>query len=190
MGPAHRLLPRQPDRCRGFKECRHQRHWQHRPTLRVDRVYVFKNHDDPQTGEHLMSQLYEWAHENVTAQIDNPELQNLSYGLFPAGMKSWPPAVRLKVSCGILLKPFAPSGTADIRSLLLVPINIAAPSGGSSALMTAKQSASGLKVKNPSSRPWQAVSAAPYSAIRQSRNSSIPGTSWRTFSAPLLTASW
>ena len=49
----------------------------------VDRVYIFKNHADPQTGEHLMSQLYEWAYENVTAQADNPELQNLSYGLFP-----------------------------------------------------------------------------------------------------------
>jgi PAS domain S-box-containing protein len=48
----------------------------------VDRVYVFKNHADPQTGEYLMSQLYEWAHESVTAQIDNPELQNLSYAHF------------------------------------------------------------------------------------------------------------
>jgi PAS domain S-box-containing protein len=45
----------------------------------VDRVYVFENHLHPSTGELLMSQRFEWTSSTVTAQIENPELQNLSY---------------------------------------------------------------------------------------------------------------
>ncbi|PSB47971.1 hybrid sensor histidine kinase/response regulator [Cyanosarcina cf. burmensis CCALA 770] len=45
----------------------------------VDRVYVFENHLHPSTGELLMSQRFEWTSSTVIAQIDNPELQSLSY---------------------------------------------------------------------------------------------------------------
>ncbi|MDQ1238960.1 MAG: hypothetical protein QG577_1145, partial [Thermodesulfobacteriota bacterium] len=45
----------------------------------VDRVYIFKNHADPDSGKQLMSQDFEWATESVSAQIENPELQNLPY---------------------------------------------------------------------------------------------------------------
>jgi PAS domain S-box-containing protein len=45
----------------------------------VERVYVFENHLHPVTGELLMSQRFEWTNSSVTAQIDNPEMQNLSY---------------------------------------------------------------------------------------------------------------
>lgn len=45
----------------------------------VDRVYVFENHLHPSTGELLMSQRFEWASSTVTPQIDNSEMQNLSY---------------------------------------------------------------------------------------------------------------
>jgi signal transduction histidine kinase len=44
-----------------------------------DRVYIFQCHTDKITGEHLMSQRYEWVREQVSVQIDNPELQNLSF---------------------------------------------------------------------------------------------------------------
>lgn len=45
----------------------------------VDRVYVFENHNDPVTGELLMSQKFEWCREGIEPQIDNPLLQNLPY---------------------------------------------------------------------------------------------------------------
>jgi|GEM_PF-4288655 len=49
-----------------------------------DRVYIFENHVDTTTGTRLMSQRYEWTAHGVSAQINNPELQNLSYDeLFP-----------------------------------------------------------------------------------------------------------
>jgi PAS domain S-box-containing protein len=92
----------------------------------VDRVYMFKNHDDPQTGEHRMSQQHEWAHETATPQINNSELQSLSYGLFPGWYEI--------LASGSSVKGFVRDFTEtirshlepqNIRSLLLVPINIA-----------------------------------------------------------------
>lgn len=51
---------------------------------RQDRVYLFECHQDPDTGENLMSQRYEWVRDGVSVQMDNPELQNLSFDtLFP-----------------------------------------------------------------------------------------------------------
>ncbi|MBU1880375.1 MAG: response regulator, partial [Chloroflexi bacterium] len=52
-------------------------------SAQVDRVYVFENHTHPKTGELLMSQRYEWAGKAITAQIDNPDLQNLPYSSVP-----------------------------------------------------------------------------------------------------------
>jgi len=46
---------------------------------KVDRVYVFQNHTNEKTGELLMSQRYEWTAEGISDQLDNPELQNVSY---------------------------------------------------------------------------------------------------------------
>jgi PAS domain S-box-containing protein len=45
----------------------------------VDRVYLFENHDHPQSHVLVASQRYEWAREGVSVQIDNPDLQNMSY---------------------------------------------------------------------------------------------------------------
>jgi two-component system sensor histidine kinase/response regulator len=45
----------------------------------VDRIYIFENHAHPQTGEPAMSQRWEWVAAGVAPEIDNPELQNLSY---------------------------------------------------------------------------------------------------------------
>jgi PAS domain S-box-containing protein len=45
----------------------------------VDRMYLFENHVDPTTGKTLCSQRFEWAHDAVSAEIDNPRLQDLPY---------------------------------------------------------------------------------------------------------------
>ncbi len=46
--------------------------------LDVDRVYIFENGTSP-TGESLCSQRYEWTAAAASAQLDNPELQNVPY---------------------------------------------------------------------------------------------------------------
>ncbi len=48
----------------------------------VDRIYIFENHPHPVTGEIVMSQRWEWVADGVTPEIENPDLQNLSYNDF------------------------------------------------------------------------------------------------------------
>jgi PAS domain S-box-containing protein len=45
----------------------------------VDRMYLFENGVDPETGAAVCSQRFEWADGSVSAEIDNPVLQNLPY---------------------------------------------------------------------------------------------------------------
>ncbi|MCX6277290.1 MAG: response regulator [Bacteroidetes bacterium] len=45
----------------------------------VNRVYIFRNHDEPGYKMPLMSQHYEWTDGSVESQIDWQELQNLPY---------------------------------------------------------------------------------------------------------------
>ncbi|RFF32728.1 GGDEF domain-containing protein [Wenzhouxiangella sediminis] len=45
----------------------------------ADRVYVFENHRDPETGELLASQRYEWCRPGIRALIDEPGMQGMSY---------------------------------------------------------------------------------------------------------------
>lgn len=52
----------------------------------VSRMYVFQDHQDEQ-GRLLTSQRYEWTAPGVEPQIDNPELQGLSYT--EAGFPRW-----------------------------------------------------------------------------------------------------
>jgi PAS domain S-box-containing protein len=47
----------------------------------ASRVYVFENHWDAQ-GRLLMSQKSEWCAEGIQPEVDNPDLQNLSYDDF------------------------------------------------------------------------------------------------------------
>jgi len=51
------------------------------PSSQASRTYIFLNHFDDQ-GEKSMSQVAEWCAEGITPEIDNPELQNLSYNNF------------------------------------------------------------------------------------------------------------
>jgi len=53
----------------------------------VSRVYVFENHAGP-SGDRLMSQRFEWVAAGVSPQIDNPDLQALSYQ--GSGFGEWP----------------------------------------------------------------------------------------------------
>lgn len=45
----------------------------------VDRIYIFQNHEDPESGLQCVSQRYEWVTGAIEPQIDNPDLQNLPY---------------------------------------------------------------------------------------------------------------
>ncbi|MDZ7791016.1 MAG: sensor domain-containing diguanylate cyclase [Xanthomonadales bacterium] len=45
----------------------------------ADRVYVFENHRDANSGELLGSMRYEWTRPGIRAEIDNPDMQGMSY---------------------------------------------------------------------------------------------------------------
>jgi len=93
----------------------------------VDRVYIFKIHPHPETGEPAMSQKFEWARETVTAEINNPQLQNLTFT--KAGMNLFYQALEAGNSCSGLVRELStlerqllePQG---ILSILVVPIPV------------------------------------------------------------------
>jgi PAS domain S-box-containing protein len=94
---------------------------------RVDRVYIFEVHPHPETGELAMSQRFEWARETVTAEIDNPQLQNLTFAA--AGMNHWYEALCAGHSFDGLVRELSvlerqilePQG---IVSILIVPVPV------------------------------------------------------------------
>jgi PAS domain S-box-containing protein len=51
--------------------------------MEVDRVYIFQNHFDEETGEHLTSQRYEWTCANIEKQRNNELLQNTPFSMIP-----------------------------------------------------------------------------------------------------------
>ena len=66
----------------------------------VDRVYIFENSNDRETKACFTNQRYEWARDSVTAEINNPELQNLPY--YPK-LKRWYEVLRFnKVIKGLV----------------------------------------------------------------------------------------
>jgi PAS domain S-box-containing protein len=91
----------------------------------VDRVYIFEIHSHPETAEPAMSQRFEWARETVTAEIDNPKLQNLTYAA--CSMDRLHEALQAGQSCSGLVRDLSaierellePQG---IVSILIVPI--------------------------------------------------------------------
>ena len=52
----------------------------------VDRVYLFQNHFGPD-GTPYLSQKQEWVKDNISVQLDNPDLQNIPY--VAGGLKRW-----------------------------------------------------------------------------------------------------
>ncbi|NTX07559.1 GAF domain-containing protein [Myxococcus sp. CA040A] len=93
--------------------------------LDVDRVYIFEN-SKAADGKLLCSQRYEWTAASTSAQLDNPELQNVPYDEV---LPSWVPPL----SSGQVVKghprDFASPArelleSQDIRSLLVCPITL------------------------------------------------------------------
>jgi PAS domain S-box-containing protein len=95
-------------------------------TTNHDRVYVFEFHNHPVTNDILMSQRFEWAKSGISAQIDNPDLQNIDvmtvtprwYDLLIRGIsvkgnvKDFPESER------------GPLQEQDIVSVLVMPVTI------------------------------------------------------------------
>ncbi|RFF28316.1 MULTISPECIES: sensor domain-containing diguanylate cyclase [unclassified Wenzhouxiangella] len=90
----------------------------------ADRVYVFENHRDPDSGELLASMRYEWCGEGVSAEIDNPDMQAMSYdGLLP----NWRPIFEARQPVAGLVEDMQPAERDLLRpqgilSILVVPI--------------------------------------------------------------------
>jgi len=53
----------------------------------VARIYLFENNTDHLSGEIRMNEIYEWTAEGINAQINNPEMQKLTYK--KAGVPRW-----------------------------------------------------------------------------------------------------
>ncbi|WP_342377367.1 GAF domain-containing protein [Myxococcus stipitatus] len=93
--------------------------------LGVDRVYIFENSTGAD-GKLLCSQRYEWTVASTSAQLDNPELQNVPY---EDVLPSWvPPLSTGKVVMGRPRDFASPARelleAQDIRSLLVCPITL------------------------------------------------------------------
>ncbi|MCB2203359.1 response regulator [bacterium] len=90
----------------------------------VDRVYIFQNTIDAESGRLCMSQRFEWTRGTVSTQIDNPELQNLPY---EPEFTRWNSLLSKGKTVNGLVRDF-PRGerdileAQDIRALLCVPI--------------------------------------------------------------------
>lgn len=92
----------------------------------VDRVYIFENGYSEKARGFFMSQKYEWVNENISPQIDNPELQMLSYDpifsdwlpLFNRGEYFWSLVKDLPQQQREIME------AEDILSILEVPIKI------------------------------------------------------------------
>ncbi|MCD4667399.1 MAG: PAS domain S-box protein, partial [Sulfurimonas sp.] len=92
-------------------------------TLDVDRVYIFENHIV--NNETVCSQKFEFTKDNISAEIDNPQLQNIPYT--DAGIKRWKEKFLNKEHIEGLVRDF--SGyekdileLQNIKSILVMPI--------------------------------------------------------------------
>lgn len=88
------------------------------------RVYIYENHPHPNTGEHVMSQRFEWHTRGNKLWVNQPKLQNLPYGVF---LPRWYPRLFRGELIGGLVKDFPPEEAKvfqlkKIISVLLVPI--------------------------------------------------------------------
>ena len=89
----------------------------------VSRIYIFENHSI--NDSLVMSQRYEWVMTGIKPEIDNPELQELSYE--DAGFTRWPEALRDRKTVVGNVRDFPATERAilepqDILSIVIVPI--------------------------------------------------------------------
>ncbi len=92
----------------------------------VDRIYIFENHTDAETGQLAMSQRWEWVAEDIHPEIDNPELQNLPYQAY---LPRWYDILCQKQPVLGLTKDLPETerillGNQGILSIIVVPIFI------------------------------------------------------------------
>ena len=90
----------------------------------VDRVYLFKNHVDPESGQKLTSQAYEWASASAEPQINNPDLQDITFddiAFFTDPLSKGEPFMEIvRVMPAGLVKEILEQ--QDILSILVLPI--------------------------------------------------------------------
>lgn len=90
----------------------------------ADRVYVFENHSDADSGELLASMRYEWTRPGIRAEIDNPDMQGMSYDrLLPNWrvlFEAREPVVGLAAHMDDIERKLIEA--QEIRSILVVPI--------------------------------------------------------------------
>jgi len=93
--------------------------------LDVDRVYVFENSRGAD-GKLLCSQRYEWNAASASAQLDNPELQNVPYDeVLPSWVQPLSSGQVVKGSPRDFASPARELlESQDIRSLLVCPITL------------------------------------------------------------------
>lgn len=89
----------------------------------VDRVYLFENIRDPETGELSTSQRFEVVSPYVKSEIDNPDMQNCPpfepwFGILSRGF----PVQELVADIPQPMR--SPLEAQDIKSLLLVPVMV------------------------------------------------------------------
>lgn len=92
----------------------------------MDRVYLFENHVEPDSGRILMSQRSEWVSTAVSPQIDNPDLQNVPYA---DACPRWYELLSQNLPVRGTVRDFPAKEretleAQGIRSLLVVPIMI------------------------------------------------------------------
>lgn len=93
----------------------------------MDRIYIYENHPHPETGEPVMSQRFKWAQDLFEIQVDNPELQNLSYD--DIGLHRWYETLSTYSVISGLIRDFPQSERvilepAGIISTIVTPIAI------------------------------------------------------------------
>lgn len=90
----------------------------------ADRVYVFENHRAADSGELLGSMRYEWARPGIRAEIDNPDMQGMSYDRYlpnwRALFEAREPVVGLAADMDAVERELIEA--QQILSILVVPI--------------------------------------------------------------------
>lgn len=90
----------------------------------IDRVYVFENHEDAQTGLLSASQRYGWTRGDSTPEIDSPQLQDIPYAVRG---ERWADLLSQNQAIGGVLDDF-PSHERDVladrsvQSIFVAPI--------------------------------------------------------------------
>jgi diguanylate cyclase (GGDEF)-like protein/PAS domain S-box-containing protein len=92
--------------------------------MQVDRVYLFEVHDDGHGTGNLCTMRFEWVHQGISAEIDNPEMRNLPMEqVLPHWLPEWRLGRSVGGDTGQLPQPERGILEAQsIQSVLVVPV--------------------------------------------------------------------